>query len=135
MNKQTVFSKRARRGARFLAVALPLLALPACNEEEIPAEHRILGANAEEGKTVIARIGCGACHTIPGVRGAHGIVGPSLEKFGRRQLVGGVAPNQPAILTRWVRDAPSIAPATGMPSLPLSEDEARHVAAYLYTLR
>jgi dihydrodipicolinate synthase/N-acetylneuraminate lyase len=31
-------------------------------------------------------------------------------------------------------DAPSMAPDTGMPPIPLTEEEARDVAAYLYTL-
>ncbi|WP_204985697.1 c-type cytochrome [Microvirga pakistanensis] len=122
-------------GIRKCAAALFLFAVGACNESEVPAEQRVVGGDPERGRTIIDTVECGVCHIIPGVAGAHGIVGPSLEKFGHRQLVGGVAPNHPAILTRWVKDAPEIAPNTGMPSLPLTEDEARHVAAYLYTLR
>jgi mono/diheme cytochrome c family protein len=124
-----------RRSRWQSAVAVLLLALSACNQSETPDEQRIVGGDPERGRAIIEAIECGVCHIIPGVAGAHGVVGPSLEKFGHRQLVGGVAPNHPAILTRWVKDAPEIAPNTGMPSLPLTEDEARHVAAYLYTLR
>ena len=87
------------------------------------------------GKLIVAEIACGVCHIIPGVRGARGLVGPSLEEFAYRNLIGGVAPNTPDILARWVRDAPSIAPETAMPPLPLTELEARNVAAFLYTLR
>jgi cytochrome c1 len=79
--------------------------------------------------------GCGVCHVIPGIPGAHGAVGPSLELFAHRSFVGGVAPNRPAVLARWVRDAPSIAPETAMPQLPLDEQESLDIAAYLYTLR
>lgn len=118
--------------AALLASLLPALA--AC-EEEVPIEHRIVGGEPDRGRAVIAAIECGVCHEIPGVLGANGIVGPSLEDFGRRQLIAGVVPNEPALLERWVRDAPSLAPETGMPDLPLSEDQARDVAAYLYTLR
>ncbi len=96
---------------------------------------RVVGGEPEIGRRVIAAYECGVCHVIPGVRGAHGIVGPPLTDFGRRQFIGGVVPNEPTMLVRWVQDAPSIAPHTGMPDLGLSDDEARHVAAYLYTLR
>ncbi|MBM1170022.1 c-type cytochrome [Microvirga arabica] len=96
---------------------------------------RVAGGEPERGRRIIAAYECGVCHVIPGVQGAHGIVGPPLTGFGRRQFIGGVVPNEPSLLVRWVQDAPSIAPHTGMPDLGLSDEEARHVAAYLYTLR
>ena len=110
------------------------LAVAGC-EEPVAGDDRIVDGNPERGRTLIAAIGCGACHAIPGIAGARGNVGPPLEHFGSRGLIGGVVPNQPARLIRWVRDAPSLAPQTAMPSLPLDETEARHVAAYLYRLR
>ena len=80
-------------------------------------------------------IECGAGHSIPGIAGADGVGGPLLEKFRERKPIGGVGPNEPAMLMRWVRDAPSIAPHTGMPGLPLTDEAARDIAAYLHTLR
>jgi cytochrome c1 len=91
--------------------------------------------DASAGRKVIARIACTACHTIPGVRGVRGTVGPSLAGFARQALIGGVVPNRPAVLVEWVRNAPALAPDTTMPRLPVDEQEARDVAAYLYTLR
>ena len=123
-------AKRWRRAAMFL-----IMLLGACDQMEAPAQQRVINGDREAGRAVIAAVACGICHVIPGIRGANGIVGPSLAGFGQRQLIGGVAPNQPAVLARWVRDAPSIAPNTGMPELPLSETQARDVAAYLFTLR
>jgi hypothetical protein len=117
------------------AVCALLLGIGGCGQDEAPVHQRIFGGNPERGRLMIARIGCGVCHEIPGIRGARGIVGPSLARFGPRALIGGVVPNRPEQLVRWVRDAPSLAPNTGMPSLPISEDEARDVAAYLYSLR
>jgi cytochrome c1 len=111
------------------------LGLTACVQNETPPEHRLAGADPAAGSTAITEVACGVCHVIPGVAGATGIVGPSLAGFGQRQLIGGVAPNQPDVLIRWVRNAPSIAPSTGMPELPLSEAQARDIAAYLLTLR
>lgn len=112
-----------------------LVGLAACGQTETSTPQRVIGGDREAGRAVIAAVACGVCHVIPGIRGANGIVGPSLVGFGHRQLIGGVAPNQPAVLVQWVRDAPSIAPNTGMPELPLTEAQARDVAAYLFTLR
>jgi mono/diheme cytochrome c family protein len=81
------------------------------------------------------RVGCGACHEIPGIQGADGIVGPSLDAFARRGLIGGVVANRLRQLVRWVREAPALALDTGMPAMPITENEARDIAAYLYTLR
>lgn len=121
---------------RCLLLLVATYGIAACQQEaEVPAQQRIVGADAEMGRQAIAAIGCGACHRVPGVEGARGIVGPSLEGFGRRQLIGGVIPNKPTQLIRWVKDAPSLIPDTGMPDLPLSQDQARDIAAYLYTLR
>ena len=125
-------TRTSRRVALFL---LMLLGLAACEQAEAPAQQRMIGTDPEAGRAVIAAVACGICHVIPGIRGANGIVGSSLAGFGQRQLIGGVAPNQPAVLAQWVRDAPSIAPNTGMPELPLTESQARDVAAYLFTLR
>jgi hypothetical protein len=117
------------------ALCALLLGVAACGPGSAPPHQRIIGANPERGRSMIGKIGCGVCHDIPGIHGARGIVGPSLAGFGARALIGGVVPNRPDQLVRWIRDAPSLAPNTGMPSLPLSEDDARHVAAYLYSLR
>jgi cytochrome c1 len=114
---------------RGFAVLLPVLS--GCSE---PRDPRLLGDPAA-GAALISRIECGVCHTIPGIPGARGIVGPALEHFARRSLIGGVVPNSPGLLVEWIRDAPSLAPDTAMPPMPLDELEARDIAAYLYTLR
>jgi cytochrome c1 len=126
----------AHRRARCncLAIAGGLL-LAACGERGPTPPARIAGGDASAGKVVIAQTGCGVCHVIPGVRGARGSVGPTLQHFARRSYIGGNVPNQPDTLVRWVADAPSLAPGTAMPRMPLTEQQARHVAAYLYTLR
>ncbi|MCT9000307.1 c-type cytochrome [Chelativorans intermedius] len=111
------------------------IVLAACNDADAPEEQRVLEGDAEAGRAAIAEVECGVCHRIPGVAGANGIVGPPLDSFGRRQLIAGVLPNRPGVLVRWVSDAPSLVPNTGMPQMPLDKKQARDVAAYLYTLR
>lgn len=104
-----------------------------CQATEAP-RHTVAGADAGRGRGVIQRVGCGACHLIPGVPWPEGRVGPSLDGFAQQALIAGQFPNEPATLVRWVRDAPALIAETGMPAMPISEQEARDVAAYLYTL-
>jgi mono/diheme cytochrome c family protein len=122
---------RGIAGRRDGAAIVLLLALAGC---EAPPEGGGTG-NPDTGRAVIASVGCGVCHQIPGVPGATGIVGPSLRGFAQRTLIGGTHVNEPRVLVGWVRNAPELSPDTGMPRMPLGEHEARDVAAYLYTLR
>jgi cytochrome c1 len=92
------------------------------------------GGTAAAGKHTIERFQCGACHTIPGISGAEGVVAPPLTKFARRTFLAGVVPNEPEALVRWIMDPKSIVNQTAMPTLGVTEPEARDIAAYLYTL-
>jgi len=93
------------------------------------------GGVAQRGENVILDKNCGSCHTIPGVSGAHGLVGPPLVFFGRRTFIAGQLPNNPTNLVRWIRAPQSVEADTAMPNLGLTEQQARDVAAYLYELR
>jgi cytochrome c len=115
-------------------LVLALALLGAC-EEDVPAHLRVVDGDPDRGRALIASYGCTACHAIPGVAAFVGTVGPPLAGFSRRGYIAGRLPNRPMMLTAWLRDPPAIDPATAMPDLGLSEAEARHVAAYLYTLR
>lgn len=94
-----------------------------------------VGGSPKEGRQLITKYRCGACHTIPGVPDAKGVVGPPLTFFGRRTMIAGELPNSPPNLVRWIRSPQSVEAGTAMPTLGLTEEEARDVAAYLYTLR
>ena len=116
-------------------MTLVLAATSACGDARAPSElARVRGGDPAAGRERIRLVGCGACHDIPGVDGPRGRVGPSLDGFARRSLIAGRIPNRPGELTLWVRNAPAFDPQTGMPPMPLDEQEARDVAAYLYTL-
>ncbi|HKT47460.1 MAG TPA: c-type cytochrome [Candidatus Acidoferrales bacterium] len=90
---------------------------------------------AWRGKEVINEKRCGSCHTIPGINGARGVVGPPLFFLGRRTMIAGLLPNTPENLARWIQSPQSVNPQTAMPTLGLSQEQARDVAAYLFTLR
>jgi cytochrome c2 len=91
--------------------------------------------NAQHGKQLIRSYGCGACHMIPGVEAARGLVGPPLLFLAERTMIAGELPNTPANLTHWIQHPREVEPKTAMPELGVTEDEAYDIAAYLYTLR
>ncbi|WP_426052101.1 c-type cytochrome [Brevundimonas sp. SL161] len=118
------------------ATAVALLSLCACacaNKTDAP--RVIEGGDASHGLIVMKRVGCAACHRVPGVAWPTGKVGGSLDGFAGRSLIAGRFPNQPDTLVRWLRDAPSLSSETGMPPMPITDADARDIAAYLYTLR
>ena len=122
-------------GLPLRAACALLLALSAsgCAKEETP--RQVTGGDADRGLHLVRQYQCGACHAIPGVPGAGGDAGPSLAHTGRLGYIAGRIPNQPANLVRWLQDPLALKPDTAMPALGVSEEEARHMAAYLYTLR
>jgi cytochrome c len=101
---------------------------------EPPPELVVAGGDPERGRQIIRRSGCTACHVIPGIAGAQGLVGPPLDHFASRAYVGGVVPNRPQNLVAWILNPSAIDPMTAMPATGVSEPQARDVAAYLYTL-
>lgn len=88
----------------------------------------------QAGRAAIERYQCGICHEIPGVAQAAGKVGPPLTAYSKRVYIAGKLPQDGALLARWIRDAPSLAPATAMPATGVTEAEAHDIVAYLYRL-
>jgi mono/diheme cytochrome c family protein len=78
--------------------------------------------------------GCAACHAIPGIRFPKGNVGPPLDGMAGRSLIAGQLPNKPGVMVAFLQDPPALAPQTGMPNVELTTEQARDIAAYLYTL-
>jgi cytochrome c len=133
-----------KSGALIMATRLPtgvlLLFLAACGDDgasSSPASLMVAGGIAERGRSVLEAnlYGCAACHVIPGVAGARGMVGPPLNAMGLRTYIAGRLPNKPENMIHWIAHPQSVDPQTAMPETGISEDDAKHVAAYLYTLR
>lgn len=95
----------------------------------------LTGGDPSRGRALLRPYGCAQCHTIPGVPGADGLIGPSLAGIANRVYVGGVVTNTPQNLIRWIMDPQAIDAKTAMPAVGVTEDQARDIAAYLYTLR
>lgn len=129
----TSATKRTRRAARMIA-AVALACIGGCTEPQPPRHLSIPGADPAQGRVLVERFGCGACHTIPRVTGARGVVGPPLTDFAQRTLLAGHLPNAPRTLVPFLIDPPALMPDTAMPSLRLTQAQARDIAAFLYTL-
>lgn len=117
-----------------MRVLVPAVAVILCGcIEHRGYEPDIEGADPERGRVALAELECGVCHSIPGVPGAYGQVGPPLREYGRNVYVAGKFPNAPDVLIEFIRNPPLLAPETAMPAIPMSEAQARDIAAYLYS--
>jgi cytochrome c2 len=102
---------------------------------ELPLPHA--GAsegNVERGRSLLAQYQCGSCHVIPSVEASRGVDGPSLAAFGRRSYIAGHVPNGPDTLAHWIVAPSLIVPGTTMPSMGVSQPDARDMAAFLLAL-
>ncbi|MPZ15891.1 MAG: c-type cytochrome [Chloroflexi bacterium] len=92
----------------------------------------------EHGRQLISTKQCPTCHTVQGVQGATGTLGPNLTNVALRPtLAGDTIQNSPSNMARWIMDAPSEKQGTAMPSMQqmagLTDQEARDIVAFLYS--
>ena len=95
----------------------------------------LTGGSPARGRALIREVGCSSCHTIPGIQGADSNVGPPLTLIAGRMFIGGVLENNPENMLRWLQNPQAIDEKTAMPNLGLSEQDARDISSYLYTLK
>ena len=107
-----------------LIALLPLIGLAAC------AGH---GDDYRQAKALIADR-CAACHVVPGVAGAMGMVGPSLAGIARQQVLAGHFENRPDVMIRWLMHPQAMLPGNAMPEVGLTRAQAATLTTYLYTL-
>ncbi len=115
--------------------ALAFVGSTGCGNATAQHAAAITGGDPARGPAAMQKYGCPACHTIPGVDGAHGLVGPPLNGIALRVYIGGVMANTPDNLIRWIRTPREVDEKTAMPDMGVSARDARDIAAYLYTLR
>jgi cytochrome c1 len=130
--------ERNMRGALLAIVVATIIAVAACSNEGSSTQtgsRVVRGASPEAGQTQIVRYGCGACHQIPGVKQANGLVGPPLIHFGKRGTIAGFWANTPDNLTDWIQDPQHMLPGNDMPTLGVTRNEARNIAAYLENIQ
>ena len=88
----------------------------------------------EAGRLLLRQYGCGTCHHIPGVAAARGNIGPPLDRLAKRVYLSGTLPNTPENLAAWIRHPQKHDPRTAMPDMQVTEEHARRMVAYLYSL-
>jgi cytochrome c2 len=106
-----------------------------CSASAKQAANALTNGNADRGASAIEHYGCGSCHTIRGISGANALVGPDLSGVGSRVYIAGSLDNVPLNMARWIQDPHAINAHTVMPTLGVSERDARDIAAYLYSLK
>lgn len=115
-------------------VAVALLSVERVRDP-VALEVRLEDGDAARGRELFGAYGCGACHTVPSLRGARGTVGPWLGRFGVQSYIAGNLENRPDELVRWLTTPQQVEPGTAMPDLGVTPGDARDLAAFLYTLR
>jgi cytochrome c1 len=125
---------------RHLVLLVAIVAVNACDIDpdarvEKAPQRRVFAAQSKQAPAAMRKYGCISCHTIPGVTGARALVGPNLGGFAGRHYIAGRFPNEPDVLIRWIQDPQGMKPQTAMPTLGVSDRDARNIAAYLYELR
>lgn len=110
------------------------LLLAGCGTRSARAGTIVTGGAPQRGAAAIFRYGCGSCHTVYGIRDAHGLVGPPLTGIRDRMYIAGMLENSPDNLMNWIRNPKSVNPKTAMPVLGVSEKDAADIASYLYSI-
>ena len=87
-----------------------LIGLSSCNQSLERTAAAMTGGNPARGKEELRQYGCVSCHTIPGIRGANSLVGPSLQQIASRVYIAGVLPNTPENMLRWLQNPPAVDP-------------------------
>lgn len=105
------------------------------NQVSATPDWNVPNGDAAQGPDAIQRYGCGSCHTIRGVVGADGKVGPNLSDLANHSFIAGRLPNRPDNLVMWIQHPQEVSPGTAMPDLGVTEAAARDIAAYLYQIR
>ena len=132
---QRIHTSSLKRGSVAVLACIALLALTACFETIGTPATGVPGGDAALGRQAIANYGCGACHTIPGVTAAHGVVGPPLTGIANRAFIAGKLRNEPDNMILWIQHPQSVWPGNAMPDMQVTDADARNIAAYLYTLK
>jgi len=128
-------SARLVLSATVVGAAIAVAACSSGGDTGATGSRVIRGASPAAGADQIVRYGCGACHSIPGIKQANGLVAPPLTQFGKRGTIAGRFANTPDNLINWVHDPQGMLPGNDMPNLGVTPNEARNIAAYLENLQ
>lgn len=108
--------------------------LAACDRGKAAGPENFTG-DPRRGADLVLHYGCGGCHDIPGIANANGNVGPPLHRIGTRIYIAGFLQNSPENMAFWIQNPQNVLPGNAMPRMNISHDDARDIAAFLYTLK
>ncbi len=117
----------------FVVIAATIL-VNVPHHDDVMAQQMVPGADPEKADYAIRSYGCGTCHTIPGIAGATGTVGPNLSNLASQSFLAGQLSNTPDNLILWIQHPQEVRPGVDMPDMGVSYADARNIAAYLYSL-
>jgi cytochrome c2 len=132
------------RNRAFLAIGLPVALVTLfvggfyadtryeARDLKLKAEA-MTGGSVDRGEQAVQKYGCGGCHALQGVPGAHGLVGPPLDGIAARAIIAGKLENRPDNLMVWIQHPQKVTPGTAMPELGVTPADSRDMAAFLYT--
>lgn len=100
-----------------------------------PPVWTMLNTNIGQGKQSLVKYGCYACHVIPKISKGAGRVGPKLEEIAEQIYIGGVLPNSPDNMIKWLQDPQQYSPNTAMPDMDVNQEDARNMTAHLFKIR
>ncbi|GIW06893.1 MAG: cytochrome c oxidase subunit II [Dehalococcoidia bacterium] len=90
---------------------------------------------AQRGSQLVLQGTCAGCHAINGTN-ARGQIGPNLTHFASRSTIGGgIMPNTPENLDRWLENPQAIKPGNLMNVVVANPQDRQATIAYLQTLR
>jgi cytochrome c1 len=112
-------------------VLLAFLVLTGCSD----VQPVLSFGNIHSGVTAIEKLGCGACHNVPGVSWPKSHVGPPLYNYGNRNFIAGVIPNTADNLAAFIQHATQFVPEGAMPPIAMTEQQATDIASYLLSLQ
>jgi cytochrome c oxidase subunit 2 len=109
---------------------IPRYAIPNSPMPRVPFPANLVG-DPRRGEQAFLLGACVGCHTVRGNPVALGQLGPNLTHFASRSTIaGGMYPNDPAHLARWVKNAPQMKPGALMPTIGKGQyDPVRKVTA------
>ena len=135
-------TRRKLWGVAICGAALAVAVIAARAAQAVVAQRQaaaqaewFTGGDAGRALAAMRRLGCDACHVIPGMAGAAALVGPPLDHMALRGYIAGVMPNTPGNMVLWIRWPQGVLPMSGMPNTGATERQARDIAAYLLSLR
>lgn len=120
---------------RFLVIAEPPAQFAAWAADQTRRAPGPVAGPEERGQQLFLRMTCVNCHSIQGTSSRADAAPDLTHLAGRRLLGGGVLPNTPAILARWLKDPQAIKPGCKMPNLNLTGAQINDMLSYLETLK